>query len=70
MGNVKFVLNLNIMTNQQLAYAIDKRIEQLQNNTHALRDLFPKDLEAIISKEVAYMECRNIILKVMEEEGC
>ena len=58
------------MTNQ--LSTIVSQIEELQKNTKAVRDTTPHkwEVEDCISKEVAYQECINVILKSQEESGC
>jgi len=60
------------MTNKELANAIDSRIANMQLSTQKISKLTndPEEILMCLSREIAYQECRNIILKVMEESGC
>lgn len=60
------------MTTKETLNAIDTKIATLVLNTEKVRK-FSYDRQEITDcmvKEIAYQECRNIILKVMEESGC
>lgn len=57
------------MTTKETLNAIVAQIEELQKNTKSVRDTTPHkwEVEACVSKEVAYQECVMIILKAQEE---
>jgi len=67
------LLNPNIMTNTELLNAIYSRIATLQFNTELVRgqSYNREEITTCIIKEIAYQECRNIVLSVLGEvEGC
>lgn len=52
--------------------AIDTEIANLQLNTEKFREqecVNQHDVLMAYSREIAYQECRNIILKVLEQHG-
>lgn len=58
------------MTTKETLNAIDTQIATLALNTEQHRksgNVKSDELYMCYSKEIAYQECRNIILKVMEE---
>lgn len=59
------------MTTKETLNAIDSQIATLALNTEKVRkhDISAQSFSECISREIAYQECRNIILKVMEESG-
>lgn len=56
-----------VMTNTELLNAIDSQIATLALNTERVRgtSLDKFEIVACISKEIAYQECRNIVLSLM-----
>jgi len=61
------------MTNTELLNAIDSRIANLQMSTAKVSKMTQDTEEYLmcLSREIAYQECRNIVLSVLgEAEEC